>query len=240
MTKCGLFLTCMLTRVRACYTCFSFCRTKDTYRKTVLMNTRTWSDGRRKYQVSCSLGVSEQAVGEARKIKFWRRLYPFGLALQGKTSSSLIKSSFQSIRGICIGYVLSPLCRRNVFSSSTPWVAMACITYLSCLGTSKMSTKTNIMNRCRTPMIGSSCHVHLTRLSSATVRVIGQCGCLCSIPVSTHYSILILFTGYDCGVFTCMFADFLSKDCPLVFEQSHVTQCRERIAVSIMNGQAIL
>jgi hypothetical protein len=37
-----------------------------------------------------------------------------------------------------------------------------------------------------------------------------------------------------------MFADFLSKDCPLVFGQSHVTLCRERIAVSIMNGQAIM
>ena len=46
--------------------------------------------------------------------------------------------------------------------------------------------------------------------------------------------------GFDCGVFTCMFADFLSKDCPLVFDQSHITLCRERIAVSIMNGQAIM
>jgi len=45
--------------------------------------------------------------------------------------------------------------------------------------------------------------------------------------------------GYDCGVFTCMFADFLSKDCPLVFSQEHVTQCRERIALSIMNGSAL-
>lgn len=45
--------------------------------------------------------------------------------------------------------------------------------------------------------------------------------------------------GFDCGVFTCMFADFLSKNCPLTFSQEHVTQCRERIALSIMNGSAI-
>mmetsp|Transcript_1767 Transcript_1767/g.2814 ORF Transcript_1767/g.2814 Transcript_1767/m.2814 type:complete len:95 (+) Transcript_1767:1-285(+) len=46
--------------------------------------------------------------------------------------------------------------------------------------------------------------------------------------------------GFDCGVFTCMFADFLSTDCPLVFSQNHINQCRERIALSIMNGSAII
>jgi len=46
--------------------------------------------------------------------------------------------------------------------------------------------------------------------------------------------------GFDCGVFTCMFADFVSKDCPLVFSQEHITQCRERIVLAIMNGKAIL
>ncbi|KAI2509478.1 Ulp1 protease family [Fragilaria crotonensis] len=46
--------------------------------------------------------------------------------------------------------------------------------------------------------------------------------------------------GFDCGVFTCMFADFLSNDCPLVFSQKHITQCRERIALSIMNGSALM
>ena len=45
---------------------------------------------------------------------------------------------------------------------------------------------------------------------------------------------------YDCGVFTCMFCDFLAQDCPLVFGQEHVTQCRQRIALSILNGEAIL
>ena len=46
--------------------------------------------------------------------------------------------------------------------------------------------------------------------------------------------------GSDCGVFTCMFADFLSKDCPLVFGQDHITLCRERIALAILQGQAIM
>ena len=45
--------------------------------------------------------------------------------------------------------------------------------------------------------------------------------------------------GFDCGVFTCMFADFLSCDRPLSFSQNHITQCRERIALSIMKGVAI-
>ena len=45
--------------------------------------------------------------------------------------------------------------------------------------------------------------------------------------------------GYDCGVFTCMFADFLSTDSPFVFGQDHVTHCRERIALAILNGKAL-
>mmetsp|Transcript_23237 Transcript_23237/g.50343 ORF Transcript_23237/g.50343 Transcript_23237/m.50343 type:complete len:610 (-) Transcript_23237:9-1838(-) len=45
--------------------------------------------------------------------------------------------------------------------------------------------------------------------------------------------------GFDCGVFTCMFCDFISKDCPLVFSQDHIDQCRERIALSIMKNCAI-
>ena len=51
---------------------------------------------------------------------------------------------------------------------------------------------------------------------------------------------IVPITGYDCGVFTCMFADFLSKDCPLVFSQEDINQCRERIVLSIMNGRAIM
>ena len=45
--------------------------------------------------------------------------------------------------------------------------------------------------------------------------------------------------GYDCGVFTCMFADFVTKDCEPVFQQQHINQCRERIALSIMKNCAI-
>jgi hypothetical protein len=37
-----------------------------------------------------------------------------------------------------------------------------------------------------------------------------------------------------------MVADFISKDTPLVFRQEHINQCRERIALSIMNGKAIM
>ena len=45
--------------------------------------------------------------------------------------------------------------------------------------------------------------------------------------------------GWDCGVFICMFADFLSLGYPLSFKQEHITQCRERIALSILQGSAI-
>ena len=44
--------------------------------------------------------------------------------------------------------------------------------------------------------------------------------------------------SFDCGVFTCLFCDFISKDCELVFNQSHIDQCRVRIALSIMKNCA--
>ena len=43
--------------------------------------------------------------------------------------------------------------------------------------------------------------------------------------------------GYDCGVFTCMFAYYLSVDRPLSFNQSHINQFRDCIALSILNGK---
>ena len=45
--------------------------------------------------------------------------------------------------------------------------------------------------------------------------------------------------GFDCGVFTCVFADRLSLDRPLSFDQHYVTQCRDPIALSILNGAAM-
>lgn len=50
----------------------------------------------------------------------------------------------------------------------------------------------------------------------------------------------MLCTGYDCGVLTCMFADFVAKDCPLDFSQEHRNQCCEYIALLILKGNAIM
>ena len=44
---------------------------------------------------------------------------------------------------------------------------------------------------------------------------------------------------YDCGVFVCMFADFLSQGLELNFHQAHIPHCRQRIALSIMKGEII-
>jgi Ulp1 family protease len=60
------------------------------------------------------------------------------------------------------------------------------------------------------------------------------------------------YNGYDCGVFACVFADFLSN-CDDIMEdddddgtsplsglgQEHISHCRERIALAILTGQAM-
>jgi len=46
--------------------------------------------------------------------------------------------------------------------------------------------------------------------------------------------------GYDCGVFTCAFADFLSSGKEVRFDQSYVTELRNRIALSILKGNTQL
>ena len=45
--------------------------------------------------------------------------------------------------------------------------------------------------------------------------------------------------GFDCGVFTCMYADFLSMGNPLLFDQQHIRQCRHRIALSLLKGEIV-
>ena len=53
-----------------------------------------------------------------------------------------------------------------------------------------------------------------------------------SVPQQTN--------GYDCGVFTCMYADFLSLDLPLSFNQGHIDHCRHHISLSILDGKIVL
>jgi len=45
--------------------------------------------------------------------------------------------------------------------------------------------------------------------------------------------------GCDCGVFVCLFADFIAMDCAPVFDQSCIDKCRDWIALSILGNCAI-
>ena len=45
--------------------------------------------------------------------------------------------------------------------------------------------------------------------------------------------------GVDCGVFMCMFADFVSRDLPLTFGQDHIHHCRDRMLLSIAGSRNI-
>ena len=61
--------------------------------------------------------------------------------------------------------------------------------------------------------------------------------------LSSYWTCLLtflFFIGCDCGVFTCMFCDFISNDCLLIFNQDHIDQCRDRIIISIMNNCAAI
>ena len=42
---------------------------------------------------------------------------------------------------------------------------------------------------------------------------------------------------YDCGVFACKFADYLSEGLPLVFSQTDMPYFRRRIVLEILNKQ---
>ena len=44
--------------------------------------------------------------------------------------------------------------------------------------------------------------------------------------------------GVDCGVFVAMFADFVSNDYPLLFDQREIDACLERMVVAILLNKA--
>uniref|UniRef100_A0A182UU41 Ubiquitin-like protease family profile domain-containing protein n=1 Tax=Anopheles merus TaxID=30066 RepID=A0A182UU41_ANOME len=45
--------------------------------------------------------------------------------------------------------------------------------------------------------------------------------------------------GSDCGVFSCMFAEFLSRDHPITFDQSNMPYFRKKMTVEIMLGKLL-
>jgi hypothetical protein len=45
--------------------------------------------------------------------------------------------------------------------------------------------------------------------------------------------------GYDCGVFVCMYADYITNGWPLIFDQAYINRCRERIALGCMKNSAV-
>ena len=45
--------------------------------------------------------------------------------------------------------------------------------------------------------------------------------------------------GYDCGVFTIMFTDFLTDNLPLDFSQEHMLLFRKKICANIIRGSLI-
>ena len=69
--------------------------------------------------------------------------------------------------------------------------------------------------------------------------------CYCYLSLLTTHSNFVLLrfacTVSDCGVFTCMFADLMSQDLPLVFRQNHITEYgRMRIGLAILNGETAM
>lgn len=43
--------------------------------------------------------------------------------------------------------------------------------------------------------------------------------------------------GFDCGVFSMLFADFISDNLPLYFEQQNIPDMRVKICASILAGK---
>lgn len=52
--------------------------------------------------------------------------------------------------------------------------------------------------------------------------------------------IFILYNFSDCGVFSCMFAEFTSRDSKITFDQSRMEYFREKMVFEIMTGRLLL
>lgn len=46
--------------------------------------------------------------------------------------------------------------------------------------------------------------------------------------------------GSDCGVFSCMFAEFITRNSPISFGQQHMQYFRQKMMFEIVNGKLIL
>lgn len=46
--------------------------------------------------------------------------------------------------------------------------------------------------------------------------------------------------GSDCGVFSCQFAEFISRDSPISFEQQHMPYFRRKMICEIGTGKLFL
>ena len=55
----------------------------------------------------------------------------------------------------------------------------------------------------------------------------------------SHILSTVLSRDYDCGVFVCMICDFIANDCEPVFQQFHIDECRQKIALAILRNRAI-
>lgn len=43
----------------------------------------------------------------------------------------------------------------------------------------------------------------------------------------------------DCGVFSCMFAEFYTRNKPFKFSQEHMEYCRQKMALEIATGKLL-
>lgn len=53
-------------------------------------------------------------------------------------------------------------------------------------------------------------------------------------------NIFILYHFSDCGVFSCMFAEFTSRDSKITFDQSRMEYFRAKMVFEIMTGRLLL